>query len=248
LFVNESPLVIEIYKPDYTKNVETKTHYYNSRNERVWFTEELIDGVRHGTVKFYDFYEQTVSDEIKYNYGVKTNYTKYHTSGNLKEENTYNDKGILIKSINYSSSSGNVSSTYEYYDDGNDKISYRYDDNGKIKSYNEYNENKGKIKYISYTNGILEEIRLYDYDEHNNQILNLEYDSQGVLIYRRSEIASKDDVSITIKHGINIYVPSDKEYVRITNYNLGVRIDSSEISYQEYLDNYQQYRIDVNEI
>jgi len=96
LFINQ-PLVISFHETDLTKTPEVNTVYYNSRKNRIWYTETLVDGVRHGPVTFYNYYDGQPFYSTEYSYGTQVNVeTKIGAEG-YKEVTYYNEAGHRIK-------------------------------------------------------------------------------------------------------------------------------------------------------
>jgi len=101
IFVNQ-PLVISLHETDLSKAPEVNTVYYNSRKNRIWYTETLVDGVRHGPVTFYNYYDGQPNYSTEYNYGTQINVETEIGSSGSKKVTYYNEEGHKIK--------------YEYYD------------------------------------------------------------------------------------------------------------------------------------
>jgi len=101
IFVNQ-PLVISLHETDLSKAPEVNTVYYNSRKNRIWYTETLVDGVRHGPVTFYNYYDGQPNYSTEYNYGTQINVETLIYSFGGKDVTYYNEEGHKIK--------------FEYYD------------------------------------------------------------------------------------------------------------------------------------
>jgi len=160
LMFNPKPTEVTFYEPDLTQTAEVQTVYYNSRNNKVWYTETVVDGIRHGTMKAYEFHDQNkVFYEAEYYYGTKTKRTEYPTVFSPYKEITYYNKEY------------GISYRFELFDENNQLI--------EIIETKEYNENGNPLKeiysYVDYENGqpiyTPSTMYIYTYDENEKQSL-----------------------------------------------------------------------------
>ncbi len=118
---------------------------------------------------------------------------------------TYNDKGVITKTLNYGSNS-EISSTFDYlYSNDTVRVeSRKYSPVGELENIfkYEYDDDGYKIKSSRYgPSGVLEKYYTYEYDDTGNLIKENWYDASGAkefsILYRyennkRSETVSYD--------------------------------------------------------
>jgi len=164
LMFNPKPTEVTFYEPDLTQTAEVQTVYYNSRKNKVWYTETVVDGIRHGTMKAYEFHDQNkVFYEAEYYYGTKTKRTEYPTVFSP------------YKKISYYNKEYGIGYRFELYDENNQLI--------EVRETKEYNENGNPIKavysYVEYENGqqvyTPASVTIYSYDENEKQSIEERY-------------------------------------------------------------------------
>jgi len=112
IFVNQ-PLMIILHETDLSKAPEVNTVYYNSRKNRIWYTETLVDGVRHGPVTFYNYYDGQANYSTEYSYGTQINVETEIGSSGSKSVTYYNEEGHKIK-YEFYDSKGRLKKIYNY--------------------------------------------------------------------------------------------------------------------------------------
>jgi len=215
IYFNSNPLTIDLVSPDSSRAKTVETHYYSSRKDRIWYTETLVDKVRHGKLIAYNYHgitaagytnAQNIAYEIDYDYGLPIS-KKVYFSDRSYDLYTYAN-GVPIKMNRYDNQDRMISDiplNYQYSD-----ITY----GGDLKSITtgtaqiEYLDNKMSAYYYYTDIDYTKPLTFYHYpsdDQVGPTIEVVTLDSNGKAI--------EYDVTIPDSYYANKEIFRDKDYM-----------------------------------
>lgn len=177
-------------------------------------------------------YKAELTQEEKYRNIIKKNKIQYvktysisyengvpdETQKTLDEIKTYDEKGFLIREEKLGEKEWATSSTYEYFDNGNNSKRTVYDYEGKEKYHNEYTYENKKLKEskVFTPEGVIEHISSYSYDENGNQTLTKKTDSKGTPL--GETVSTYDEKGRVIEYiwkdsALDIYLKTKTKYI-----------------------------------